>query len=105
MIKRQVVTGTGAINYTFDPGVAFQLEEITLHLSAVGGDVENMTIDVQYKEGAPFAWRVVTQAMAAVQDYQYLPIRPLEYWAGDSVLIQYANTNPQTWGLVIKIKW
>lgn len=108
MIKRFNATGAEAINLLFDPGLSpgnnFQLEEITLHLSAAGGNQENLTIDIVYKEGAVYTWRAVTQDMAAVIDYQYLPTRPLELWNSDKILIQYANTNSRTWGIMIKTK-
>jgi hypothetical protein len=104
MTQRYHYTDSNAIVLTCDPGTTFQLEEITLHLSAAGGNQENLTIDIVYKEGAEYTWRAVTQDMAAVQNYQYLPTRPLELWAGDSILIQYANSNSRTWGLMIKTK-
>jgi hypothetical protein len=108
MINRFHATGAEAINLTYDPGLSpgqgFQLEEITLHLSAAGGNQEDMTIDIVYKEGAVYTWRAITQAMAAVIDFQYLPNRPLELWDGDKILIQYANSNNRTWGLMIKTK-
>ena len=104
MIQRKVETGAEAINLTFNPGSSFQLEEITLHLSAAGGQAEDLTIDIQYKEGAVYTYRCATVAMNAVIDYQFLPTRPLELWDGDTILIKYTNTNSRVWGLVIKTK-
>jgi hypothetical protein len=108
MIKRFVETDAEAINILFDPGLpagqGFQLEEITLHLSGAGGDQNDLTIDIVYKEGPTYTWRAVTQAMAAIVNFQYLPTRPLELWNGDKILINYANSLSRVWGLVIKIK-
>lgn len=95
-------TGAGAIAVAVTPGVAFDLEQITLHLSAVGGAAAgNLTVTCDSGTAAAYDVNLVTQDMVAVQNLVYQPTRPLRFQDGDEIDIAWANPNSVTYGLTI----
>ena len=93
-------TGAAAIASTLAPGVAWQLEEIRVHLSAVGAS-GNFTATVDNESGAAYDEVLVTQDMTAVTDYIWHPTRPKEFKAGDEVDFAWANAGTKTYGLEV----
>jgi hypothetical protein len=103
MYRVQRATGAAAVAMTIAPGVAWQLEEIRLHLSAAGGAAENLTATMDAGAGAVYDTVILTQAMAAVVDLIYKPARPHIFSATDALVIAYANTNTRDYG--IEVYW
>jgi len=97
----QRATGAAAVDVTLSPGIAFQVEEIRIHLSAVGGAAENLVVASDSGVLAAYDTTFLTQDMAAVQDIVWQPTRPLLFSANDEIDITYANTNTRTYGLEI----
>lgn len=97
----QRATGAAAVSMTVAPGVAFQIEEIRVHLSAAGGAVENLTITLDSGVGAAYDTVLLTQAMNAVTDLVWQPPRPYIFSRGDEIDIAYANTNTRTYGIEV----
>lgn len=93
------VTGTGAISSTLNPGYAFQLEAIYLHLSAAGGAAENFSVKVDSAQGSAYDVNLVKEDMTTNQDILYQPYRPLFLKSGDKINSTYVNTNTRTYGL------
>lgn len=95
-------TGNAAINYTFAPAKHKYITEVRLHLSAVGGAVENLLIVHNSVLGAAFDVSLVTQDMRMVQDLIWKPDNGQHQLAvGDSLDITYSNSNNRTYGLEV----
>ena len=93
-------TGAVAVNIAVAPGAVFDLEQVTIHLSAVGGAAAgNLTITCDSGTAAVYDVNLLTQSMVAVQDYVYQPARPLRFQAGDVIDIVWANPNSVTYGI------
>lgn len=104
MIYRvQRATGAVAVAMTIAPGVAWQLEEVRVHLSATGGAAENLTATMDAGAGAAYDTVILSQAMAAVADIVYRPERPHIFTSTDELDIAYANSNGRTYG--IEVYW
>jgi len=95
-------TGAAAVSVTLAPAIAWQLQEIRIHLSAAGG-AGNLTITEAALAGAAYDTILVTQDMTAVTNLVYFPARPLQFVAGDAIVIAWANTGSKTYG--IEILW
>ena len=94
--------GTETVKTALGPGVAFQMIEARLHLSAAGGAVENYTITLDSENGAAFDVVLETAAMNADADVPTLWNDKKRYFNdGDVLLFEYANTNGRTWGLEV----
>ena len=101
MLPHDYETGATAIAYSFAPAKAREVVEVRLHLSAAGGAAEDLTITHNSALGAAYDVVKATQAMAAVQDYTWVPDRPHQLAIGDSLDIAYANSNSRTYGLEV----
>ena len=99
----QRATGAAAVDMTIAPGIAFQIEEIRVHLSAAGGAAENLTATLDSVTAAAYDVVLLSQAMELVTDLTWQPTRPLVFSAGDEIDIAYANTNARTYG--IEVYW
>lgn len=98
-------TGAAAMNETLTPGYPFELKEVRLHLSAVGGSSENFTITEDAYEGAAYDVVHFSQDMEAVSDVvQSYYNKEKHFGSGDKLVFAYANTNTKTWGLKIVYK-
>ena len=98
--RTQRATGAAAIAMTIAPGVAWQLEEIRIHLSA-GGAATDLTATVDAGAGAAYDVVIATQDMTAVTDYLYQPTRPIVFNSGDELDIAYANGGAATYGVEV----
>jgi len=102
MIGTTRATATsGAIALTVDPGRAWQLEEIRVHLSAAGG-AGNLTATFDANAGAAYDAVVLTQDMTAITDLVYAPERPIVFESGDRLVIAWANASDRTYGVEVK---
>lgn len=98
MIAR--ATGALAIAMTVAPTVAFQIEEVRVHLSA-GGAATDLTITVDSAAGAAYDVVLLTQAMNGVSNLVFQPTRPYVFSAGDEIDIAYANGGAATYGVEV----
>jgi len=96
-------TGADAIAMTLTPGIAWQLEGIRVHLDDAGG-AGNLTAKIDNGEGAAYDIVLLTQDMTAVTDLMWSPEDPIEFRAGDSLVIEWANAGEKTYGLEIVYK-
>ncbi len=96
-------TGAIAIDSTLAPGTAWQLEEIRIHLSAVGG-AGDLTATLEHRIGAAFDLVLLTQDMTAVTDFIWHLERPMEFGPDDKLDFAWANINTRTYGLEVIFK-
>lgn len=99
-MRVQRATGAAAVAMTVAPGVAWQLEEIRIHLSA-GGAATDLTLTVDAGAGANYDVLIATQAMNGVLNYIYQPTRPLLFNPTDELDIAYANGGGATYGIEV----
>jgi len=92
--------GTAAIASTLAPGVNWQLEEIRIHLSAVGvaGD---FTATMNHKDGTAYDVVILTKDMTAVTDYVWHCERPMEFGSLTELDFAWANASSRTYGLEV----
>jgi len=102
-LTHRATATSGAIASTLAPGVAWQLEEIRVHLDAAGG-AGDLTATIDHSAGATYDIVVLTQDMTAVTDLIYKPSRPMEFLAGDELDIAWANASDNDYGLEIVFK-
>jgi len=95
-------TGALAIASSVAPKQSFQLEEVRVHLSGVGG-AGDLTLSVNSGAGAVYDAVLVTQDMTALADYFYLPSKPLQFQKGDEIDVVWANAGTKTYG--VEIVW
>jgi len=94
--------GTETAKTALKPGVDFQMIEARLHLSAVGGAVEDYTITLDSENGTAFDVVLETAAMNADADVPTLWNEKKRCFnSGDVLLFEYLNTNNKTWGLEV----
>ena len=87
-------------NATFTPESAVIVTEIRLHLSAVGGAVEDFVCTLDDHTNAVYDAVLMTTPMAAAADVTADNLN----WhlrLGDDLIFTYANTNTRTWGLTV----
>lgn len=94
------VTGAEAVGFTLAPGVAFELTEIRIHLSAVGA-AANLTVKMDAIAGAAFDAIVITQDMTSVLDLFWQPDHPMFFNAGDELDFAWANGSTRTYGIEV----
>ena len=100
--KREVqrATGAAALAVAVNPGVIFALNEIRVHLSAVGA-AGNLTVTIDNGAGAAYDTVVFTQDMTAVTDLVWSPDIPLQLASTDHIDIAWANAGNKTYGIEI----
>lgn len=93
--------GSGAMAVAMDVDDYIQLEEVRLHLSAVGGASENFEVTIDSHLGSEYDIVLKAQDMNAVTDVHYQPTRPVFIHKDDVIDCTYANTNGKAWGLEV----
>jgi hypothetical protein len=101
MIATIRATGAVAIATVINPGKAFQLESISIHLSAAGG-AGNLTATINANAGAAYDTLIMSEDMTTVQDLYFAPERPILFEKGDTLDIAWANAGGKTYGLEVK---
>lgn len=96
-------TGTGNIATTVSPGVAWQLEEVGLHLSAAGG-ANSFTITVDDGDGSAYDVVLLSEDMTLLTDFFWQPTRPLLFGATTAIVCAWTNGSGRTYGLKVKYK-
>jgi len=94
------VTGTGNIAVTVDPGKAFALLEVRLHLGAAGG-ANSFTVSVDSAEGSAYDTLLKTQDMSSATDVAFIPTRPHVFTNGDKIACAWTNASSILWGLEV----
>jgi hypothetical protein len=101
MLTSRDTDTSGAISHTVNPGSAWQLEEIRVHLSAAGG-AGDLTATIDNDAGEEYDTVILTEDMTSTADVLYAPERPLHFAAGDKLIIAYSNANNRTYGVEVK---
>lgn len=99
-IKTSTATGNGDISKSVSSEIAWQLEQVTLHLSAAGG-ANNLTATINKGAGAAYDTVLVTQDMTLVTDFVYVPDKPILMQSGDTLDIAWTNGSSRTYGLEV----
>jgi len=99
-MRIQRATGAAAVAMTVAPGVAWQLDEIRIHLGAAGA-ATNLTATIDAGTAAAYDTVLLTQAMGGVTDYVYKPTRPHVFAPADELDIAYANGGGATYGIEV----
>jgi hypothetical protein len=98
---RNYNTGSGALSVTLNPGYAFDLEEVRLHLNTAATTSENFTVDIDSNEGAQYDTQIFSQDMATIKDLLWQPDKPIKLVNGDQLVFAWTNTDGRTWGLEV----
>ena len=96
-------TGSSAIASTLAPGCAWQLEEIRIHLSAVGG-AGDFTATLDHGTGTAYDILVYTIDLTALTDHIWHCERPMEFDALTEIDFAWANASGRTYGLEVIFK-
>ena len=94
-------TGNAAIATTVTMAVRWRLLAVKLHLSAVGGAVENFTATLDSVTAAAYDTVHYSLNMNAVADLVWVPDPNIFFEAADELDFAYANTNGRTYGLEV----
>jgi len=95
------VTGSAALSSSLTPTTPIVLDSVKLHLSAVGGLVENFTVTINSVTGAVYDTVLFSQDMVAVQDLFWQPDRPIAIVNSDVIDFYFKNANGRTYGLEV----
>jgi len=96
-------TGAVAISSTLAPGVPWQLESISIHLSAAGG-AGTLTATLDHGSGSTYDLLVMSKDMTAVIDYIWHCERPMEFDKNTELDFAWANAGGKTYGLEVTWK-
>jgi hypothetical protein len=96
-------TGTGNIAMTVTPSNAWQLEEIRVHLSAVGA-ANTLTARLDALAGSTYDVVILSQNMTSVTDLIYIPDRPQVFEQGSSLIVAWTNGSAVTYGVEVKYR-
>ena len=94
-------TGSAALVSSLTPDGPIVLDSVKLHLSAVGGAVEDFTVTINSVTGAAYDVLLFSQAMLAVQDVFWQPERPIAVANSDVIDFYFKNANGRTYGLEV----
>jgi hypothetical protein len=97
----RATAANGAVSLEVNPGRAWQLEQISVHLSAAGG-AGNLTATVDAAAGAAYDVVILTQDMTSIADLVYIPDRPVLLESGDKLTVAWANAGNKTYGVEVK---
>jgi len=103
-MKNNKDKGSGNLYYVFDPGDEFAVDRFEIHLSAACGTSENLTITKDSSTGAEYNVIYNAKDLNALTDYVWMPARPIECASGDKLIISFANTDDNTWGMSLYIR-
>ena len=99
MLKRFYYgSGAIAIEHQFDRNV--QIEEVRLHLSAVGGGgTATISLVSDYSVNHNIVFK--TQDMTSAADLHWQPTRPIFISKDDELSVAFANASSLQWGVEI----
>ena len=93
-------TGTGAIDFSLAPAIAFQVEEVRVHLEDVGG-AGDLVISLDALAGVEYDAIFLTEDMTLLADLVWLSVRPHNFTAGDGLSITWAGAGQNAYGLEV----
>jgi len=95
-------TGSSAVAMVVNPQVDADLQQVAIHLDAVGAS-GTLTIVNDNGAGAAYDTTLLSIDMTAVQNYLWIPARPFRLKATDKLNITWANAGGKTYG--IEVVW
>jgi len=98
--KSGQAAATGAVNYTFTAEDESWVQEVRLHLGAVG-QAGNLVIFVDRVTGPSYDVVYVTQDMTSTQNFVYQPVSPIVLQAGDALRVTWVNASNIGYGLEV----
>lgn len=98
-----VATGSGAIAMSYAPGVAFWLDNVTVHFSVAPTTAGNLNVTLGAADGAVYdvVLLSIDPSATAATDICHIPIHPHLCAAGDQIRVEYANADLVTYGVRI----
>jgi len=107
VMTARATAANAAVAMVIAPGYQFQLEEVRIHLSAVGG-AGVLTVTEDSGLGATYDTILVAQDMTAVQNWTWIPARPLRFTytdgtvaTSDHIDIAWANAGNLAYGIQV----
>lgn len=104
-VFRETATGAGLVSESFEvpTGAVYRLLSVTLNLSAAPTTSEDLTFTQNVPGGATHDTRLYTLDVAAgaTTDVLWQPDARLVFLGGDSLDIDWTNTDTRTWGLLV----
>ena len=99
-------SGPGVISDTTASTKRFRLISVTCHLDGAPTTSEDFTVSVDALDGAAYdtVLKRVDPSLVAATDIVYIPDGDTIYEAGDQILLGYANTDANTYGVRITIE-
>jgi hypothetical protein len=98
-------TGSAAasLSYTVPTGGTFDLNSVTVTLSAAPTTSENLTVTLDSAIGAAYdvVLYTVDPSATSATSITWQPTVPLYLRPGDAVTLAYTNTDTRTWGATI----
>ncbi len=98
--KSGQAAATGAISFTLTADAESWVQEVRLHLGAVGV-AGNLVIFVDRVTGPSYDVVYVTQDMTSTQNFVYQPVSPIVLQAGDALRVTWANASNIGYGLEV----
>lgn len=98
-----VATGSGAVAMSYAPGVAFWLDNVTVHFSVAPTTAGKMNVTMGAADGAVYdvVLLSIDPSATAATDICHIPIHPHLCGAGDQIRVEYANADSVTYGVRI----
>jgi hypothetical protein len=91
-------TGTAGMTLTVEPSTDFQIDQLRVHLNAVGAG-GSLMVTIDDASGVTYDTILFTQDMTLVTDVVWLPTRPILCKDGDKVVVSWANAGGKTYGV------
>lgn len=103
--KPAVTNATGALAISTTTAIAnhFRLVAVTCHFSAAPATSENFTVTLDANDGVAYDTVLfsVNPSATSATDVVYIPDKELLFESGDEIVVAFANTNLNTYGLRI----
>ena len=98
-----VATGAGAISLASSAGHDWELNSITVHMSAAPTTSQNLTFTLDANDGAAYDTVLFTcdPSASAGTDFVYIPTSPILLENGDEIATSFTNTDGITYGIRI----
>ena len=95
-----VATGSGAVAMSYAPGVAFWLDNVTVHFSVAPTTAGKLNVTMGAADGAVYdvVLLSIDPSATAATDICHIPIHPHLCEAGDQIRVEYANADLVTYG-------
>ena len=95
-------TGSGALAVTFEPDVAFMLEQIRLTVSAKSPLLESFTCVLDSAAGSQYDADFMNISMQDTKSIVCFYGKETKFAKGDKLIFAWDNSDSLTWGLEIR---